>query len=130
MLGLKCATAVCLNYPSIHYVHHFIRKIMASCLCRGWKGPNPLAYVFFILFPCGWGSFEFKILIAHRLICRNIWVSKNIDKIDQVQLIDIEISCLLSVMKASDRVHFPSLDQALGMHLHICSCAQLPLMLF
>lgn len=59
-----------------------------------------------------------------------IWVSKNIDKIDQVQLIDIEISCLLSVMKASDRVHFPSIDQALGMHLHICSCAQLPLMSF
>lgn len=131
------------TFARIEMCHCHVLKLFIYTLCSPFyyknhdillmqrvKRTHCLMFFFFILFSCGCESFEFKILIAHQLVCRNIWVNKNIDKIDQVQLIDIEISCLLSVMKASDRVHFPSIDQALVMHLHICSCAQLPLMLF
>lgn len=55
----------------------------------------------------------------------DIWVSKNIDKIDQVQLIHIEIPCLLSVMKA-DKVrcfqHCSSFGNALA-HLFMCTAS-------
>lgn len=121
-----------MTFARIEMCHCHVLKLSIFTLCLPFYYKNlayaegeidPFTYFFvFILFSL-W-SWEFWIQNPYYSSI-DIWVSKNIDKIDQVQLIHIDILCLLTVMKA-DRVHYSQHCSSFGnalAHLFMCTAS-------